>query len=171
MSIVDVDEWEAEYLLIAENVERRGQAETDPMKKSRIGNFLREYWDIQRGGDKKSEESKGHNGTSISDIAETIGETERTTKRILKLNDLIPEIQQLVSSGKLGTTAAEQLAYLSSEEQKLLFAYTEQGTPVSVSTTHALTACFHVQSHKIRKWLHPTKTILSDSNCERLLFP
>src|SRR5690625_2369451 len=36
VEIVDLNEWDAEYLLIAENVERRGQAETDPIKKARI---------------------------------------------------------------------------------------------------------------------------------------
>ena len=39
----------------------------------------------------------------------------------MKLNDLIPELQALVSSGKLGTTAAEQLAYLSPEIQRSLY--------------------------------------------------
>lgn len=31
------------------NYYRRGQAETDPIKKSRIANFLKEYWGIERG--------------------------------------------------------------------------------------------------------------------------
>jgi len=69
---------------------RRGQAESDPIKKSRIASFLKEYWGVRNGGDRKSvpqngdvksKESKGHNGTSILDIAEAIGKTERTTKR------------------------------------------------------------------------------------------
>lgn len=57
---------------------------------------------------------------TTADIAETIGESEKTTRRLLKLNDLIPEIQALVSSGNLGTTAAEQIAYLTPDEQRLL---------------------------------------------------
>lgn len=69
---------------------------------------MKEYWGVRDGRPKKL----GQNGT-VSDIAEVIGETERTTKRILKLNDLIPQLQKLVSSGKLGTTAAEQLAWCS----------------------------------------------------------
>lgn len=116
VEILDVDEREAEYLLIAENVERRGQAESDPIKKARIAQFLKEYWGVRDGRPKKL----GQNGT-VSDIAEVIGETERTTKRILKLNDLIPQLQKLVSSGKLGTTAAEQLAYLTPEVQSALY--------------------------------------------------
>src|SRR5699024_12210303 len=40
--------------------------------------------------------------------------------RTLKLNDLIPELQQLVSAGKLGTTAGEQLAHMTEENQRAL---------------------------------------------------
>ncbi|WP_185819949.1 ParB/RepB/Spo0J family partition protein [Salibacterium salarium] len=118
VEILDVDEWEAEYLLIAENVERRGQAETDSMKKSRIAKFLQEYWGVQHGGERASGQN-GHLKTT-ADIAESIGESEKSTRRILKLNDLIPEIQTLVSDKKIGTTAAEQLAYLTQDEQRAL---------------------------------------------------
>ncbi|MFE4199337.1 DUF3102 domain-containing protein [Aneurinibacillus aneurinilyticus] len=105
-------------MLIAENVERRGEAEPDPVKKGRIAAFLKEYFGIKHGGDRSS----GQNGNlkTTADIAETIGESEKTTRRLLKLNDLIPEIQALVSSGNLGTTAAEQIAYLTPDEQRLL---------------------------------------------------
>ncbi|WP_342538578.1 hypothetical protein MKY15_21785 [Sporosarcina sp. FSL K6-1540] len=64
---------------------------------------------MKHGGDRSS----GHNGNlkTTADIAE-IRETSKNVRRLLKLNDLIPEIQQYVSSGKLGTTAAEQYAYI-----------------------------------------------------------
>lgn len=133
VEIVDKNEWEAEYLLIAENVERRGQAETDPIKKGRIAQFLKEYWGVRDGGDRKSEGQNAFRKTTI-DIAETINESERTTKRLLKLNDLIPSLQTLVSSGKLGTTAAEQLAYLTIEEQQALF--DERGEKVGIITVN-----------------------------------
>lgn len=113
VQIIDVDEWEAEYLLIAENVERRGQAETDPIKKSRIANFLKEYLGIKKGnfyGNQVSD--KMADTESNDDIARIIGESKRTTERIMKLNDLISELQGLISKGKLGTTAGEQTAYL-----------------------------------------------------------
>ena len=57
-----VDEWEAEYLLIAENTERRGEAETDPIKKARIANFLKEYWGVNHGMNRYT--MSGHNGQS-----------------------------------------------------------------------------------------------------------
>lgn len=121
VEIIDVDEWQAEYLLIAENVERRGQAETDPIKKARIAQFLKEYWGVKSG---VNQHSVGHNGQpskTTTDIAESIGESEKTTRRLMKLNDLIPQLQRLVSEKKLGTTAAEQLAYLSPEVQSALY--------------------------------------------------
>ncbi|MFS0643704.1 ParB N-terminal domain-containing protein [Siminovitchia sp. 179-K 8D1 HS] len=120
VQIIDVDEQIAEYLLIAENVERRGQAETDPIKKSRIANFLKEYWGVQHGMNRHTMSGQNGQSKTTADIAEALGESEKSTRRILKLNDLIPELQQLVSSKQLGTTAAEQLAYLSKDEQKAL---------------------------------------------------
>ena len=118
-AVVDVEPEEAEYLLIADNEERRGD-DDNPMRKAKRAEFLTKYWGIQRGGIRRS---KGQNVPlkSISDVGESIGEDERTTKRLLKLNDLIVPLQVLVSSGKLGTTAAEQLAYLPVEEQKTLW--------------------------------------------------
>lgn len=116
VEIIDVDEWEAEYLLIAENVERRGVAEQDSMKKARIAQFLKEYWGIKQG--KRSD--LRHNVGSAK-VAEVIGESIKTTERLLKLNELIPQLQRLVSNGKLGTTSAEQLAYLSPEVQTALY--------------------------------------------------
>lgn len=124
VEIVDVDEWKAEYMLIAENVERRGEAELDPIKKGRIAQFLKEYWDVKSGGRGSNQHVQvGQNADlrSMKDVSETIGEDERTTRRLIKLNDLIPQLQTLVSTGKLGTTAAEQLAYLTVEEQSTLF--------------------------------------------------
>lgn len=40
---------------------------------------------------------------SNENIAKVIGESKRTTERIMKRNDLILELRQLVSEGKLGT--------------------------------------------------------------------
>ena len=86
------------------------------VKSFRIAKFLKEYWGVKRGGDRKS---KDNNCTlkTIDDVAEAIGETARNAKVIMKLNDLIPELQSLVSAGKLGTTAAEQLAELKQKQK------------------------------------------------------
>nr|WP_328702016.1 ParB N-terminal domain-containing protein [Alicyclobacillus fructus] len=119
VAIYDVSPEEAEYLLIADNEERRGE-DNDPMRKARRAKFLAEYWGVQRGGDRRSKDQIGLLKT-LDDIADSIGESKTNTKRLIKLNNLIPELQALVSSGKLGTSAAEQLAYLSPEIQRTLY--------------------------------------------------
>lgn len=116
--IVDFTAQEAEYLLIADNEERR-QDDNDPMKKAKRAEFLKNYWGVKQGGDRKSKEQNALLKT-VEDIANAIGEDKFTTKRLLKLNDLIPELQALISSGKLGTTAGEQLAHMEPDVQKNL---------------------------------------------------
>lgn len=103
IEIIDVDEWRAEYMLIAENTERRGEAESDPIKKAHIAEFMRSWWDVV------SHRPKGGQNVQVkttADVAEFIGESVKTTQRLLKLNELIPQLQRLVSTGKLGTTSA-----------------------------------------------------------------
>src|SRR5690606_3451063 len=89
---------------IAENTERRGEAEKDPIKKSRIAKYLQEYWGV-RNGINQHRVGQNVQPKTTADIAETIGESVKTTQRLLKLHDLIPQLQRLVSAGKLGTTA------------------------------------------------------------------
>ena len=119
VTICDVSQEEAEYLLIADNEERRG-TDDDPMRKARRAKFLKEYWGI-RGRGPKSFSQNGENPKSSRDVAKAVGTSADHLPRLLKLNDLIAPLQSLVSSGKLSTTAAEQLAHLSSDVQKALF--------------------------------------------------
>ncbi|WP_440118406.1 ParB N-terminal domain-containing protein [Paenibacillus sp. QZ-Y1] len=120
VEIVDVNEWQAEYMLIAENIERRGEPESDPIRKARIGEFLREYWkahgEYLEGRPKKSMQ----NAHTFKDVADAIGERESQARRTLKLRDLIIPLQLMVSSGELGKSVGEQLAYLTEEEQESL---------------------------------------------------
>lgn len=125
VEVLDISPEEAEYLLIADNHERR-QADDDPIRKAKRAKFLKEYWNVRVGNPhyiqlRQNVVIKNSENKTLKDIAQAINENERTTQRLLKLNDLIPELQSLVSMGKLGTIAAEQLAYLSPEAQKELF--------------------------------------------------
>lgn len=117
--IIDISPKEAEYLLIADNEERR-QDNNDQIKKARRAKFLKEYWGVKNGGDRKSVPQNGELKTS-TDVAEAVGTTAKHLNRLLKLNDLIPELQELVSSNKLGATVAEQLAYLDTSVQQALW--------------------------------------------------
>ncbi|ACV58182.1 ParB/RepB/Spo0J family partition protein [Alicyclobacillus acidocaldarius] len=119
--IYDVPPEEAEYLLIADNEERRSQ-DDDPIRKAKRAKFLKEYWGVHRGVNQYSRVNQnGESPKTSKDIAEAVGTDAAHLPRLLKLNDLIPELQTLVSASKLGTTAAEQLAHLTPDEQRALF--------------------------------------------------
>ncbi|MEW6447178.1 MAG: hypothetical protein AB1426_03690 [Bacillota bacterium] len=69
---------------------------------------LKRYWGVREGsanpkGTVVPREGRNvpHERKTLADVAEALGETEKNLKRLLKLNDLIPELQQLVSRGKL----------------------------------------------------------------------
>ena len=101
-----------ERLLVEDNLHRR---HLTPIQKAKLASTLKERWGVRRGG------AKGQNVRSLSDIAAVIGESEKTTQRLIKLNDLIPEFKRLVESKKLGTTFAEKLASFTPEEQMSLY--------------------------------------------------
>ena len=56
--------------------------------------FLKEYWGVKSGGNGSNQyKQTGQNvqvAKTTADIAEAIGESEKTTRRLIKLNDLIP---------------------------------------------------------------------------------
>jgi hypothetical protein len=100
---------------------------------------LKEYWGVKNGINQHRRVSQNAQPKTTEDIAETINESIHQTRRLLKLNDLIPEIQALVSAGRLGTTAAEQLAYLTEDEQRVLFGDRGQGlSEITVADAKAL---------------------------------
>ncbi|NHM28052.1 ParB N-terminal domain-containing protein [Desulfofundulus sp. TPOSR] len=114
---VDPESDEAVALLIKDNLLRR---QLNDMQVARLIRVLKEVHRVKKGGDRRSkeaQESKGNN-CPLKNIADTVGLSERRVKQLDKLNDLIPELQELVSSGKLGTTAAYELAFLSPATQK-----------------------------------------------------
>ncbi|MHA7582072.1 hypothetical protein ACX12E_17025 [Paenibacillus vandeheii] len=67
-------------MLIAENTERRGEAESDPVKKGRQAAFLKEYWGVRDGSSGKR--GLGGPKAHLKDVAEAIGESQRTTQRL-----------------------------------------------------------------------------------------
>ncbi|WP_051276451.1 ParB/RepB/Spo0J family partition protein [Desulfovirgula thermocuniculi] len=105
VQIVDGDPEYLEYLLIADNEERRYC--DDPIKKAKRAEFLKRYWGVRQGDDRRSKEKNSPLKT-LDDVAREVGEDVINFKKLLKLNDLIPKLQHLVSQGKLGTTATYQ---------------------------------------------------------------
>ncbi len=127
VEVLDISAEEAEYLLIADNEERR-QADDDPIRKAKRAKFLKDYWEVRRMSGRERLKVQNAPSKTLNDVAEAIGEGVDTTKRLLKLNDLIKPFQDLVSAGKLGQTATYSLAFLPvGEQEKLLDALGESG--------------------------------------------
>ncbi len=117
VEIHDVSPEEAERLLIADNVLRRQI--TNPMEQARLIRRLKELHHIKSGP--KSESQGTSNSVKMTEIAETVGVGSETAKRLDRLNDLIPELQALISTGELGTTHGTSLATLTPKEQRTLY--------------------------------------------------
>jgi len=117
--------------LIETNLRQRGKGNLNDLKLARCLFELMRIYGIKRGGDRKSTVVENNNqsdimshstsGFSQSYLAELIGISERQLQRINKLNNLIPEIQQLIEEGKLSTTEGIQLAALDEEVQRKLY--------------------------------------------------
>jgi ParB family chromosome partitioning protein len=112
---VDPDSDEAVELFIKDNLLRR---QLNDMQVARLVRALKEKHGVKRG-----RPNNGNNNIIKQDkMSELIGLNEKQLRRLDKLNDLIPELQSLIESGKLGTTAAYELAFLTPETQKQLLA-------------------------------------------------
>lgn len=68
---------------------------------------------------------------SITKVAEEAGVSRENIRRYIRLNELEPELMQMVDEGKIGMTPAVEISYLKPEEQKLLIETidSEQATP------------------------------------------
>jgi len=103
--VIEVSELEAEKLLIRDNLFRRHMGGME------LARALEAYAKLSDNQTRKS----------IRQIADEIGENRNTVHFYMKLNNLIPEIQQLMDDKKLTPTAAQAFTSLSEEEQRRSF--------------------------------------------------
>ena len=61
---------------------------------------------------------------SVEKVADEAGESVKQVQRFIRLNKLTPDLMQLVDDGRLKTTPAVELSYLTPEEQEMLCRYT-----------------------------------------------
>ena len=68
---------------------------------------------------------------SVEQVAEEAGTSREQIRRYIRLNELEPELMQLVDEGKIRMTPAVEISYLKPDEQKLLIETidSEQATP------------------------------------------
>ena len=69
-------------------------------------------------------------------VAADAGESRSQVKRFIALNNLTPALMQMVDAGRLKTTPAVELSYLTPEEQEDFLSYMDpRAVPVTVSST------------------------------------
>lgn len=107
--VVEMEEEKAELMLIDANLQTR---QLSPMEMARAVRRKKELLGIANG-------IRG--ALTSAQCAEVMGISERQFRKLDKLNDLIPELQEMVDDGRLGVTAGEKLASLPPDAQKLLF--------------------------------------------------
>lgn len=76
---------------------------------------------------------------SVERVAEEAGTSKDQIRRFIRLNELEPQLMQMVDEGKIGMTPAVEISYLKPDEQKLLIETidSEQATP-SFSQAHRM---------------------------------
>lgn len=76
---------------------------------------------------------------SVQEVADGSGEGYKTVQRFIRLNKLTPELMKMVDDGKLKTTPAVELSYLTPEEQEGFLSYMEsEGCTPSLSQAQKL---------------------------------
>ena len=133
IDIQNVDAEEAESRLIADNVLRR---QLTPMEQARLIKRLKEQYGVRPGP--KSEGQRKTNTAEFARIAKFVGVEPGTAKQLNRLNKLIPQLQDLVSTGKLGTSHGDALSALPADQQQALYdAIGESITDLKVSDIQA----------------------------------
>ena len=97
---------------------------------------------IKRKGGRPSKNNLSQVGTSFRAdeiLAQDAGESRNQVQRFIRLNKLTPELMKMVDDGKLKTTPAVELSYLTPEEQEDFLSYMEsEGCTPSLSQAQKL---------------------------------
>lgn len=102
---------------------------------------------IKRKGGRPSKINSGQVGPNYFErrsnqiVADEAGESVKQVQRFIRLNKLTPDLMQLVDDGRLKTTPAVELSYLTPEEQEEFLSYMEEeGCTPSLSQAQKLKA-------------------------------
>ena len=77
---------------------------------------------------------------SVEKVADEAGESVKQVQRFIRLNKLTPDLMQLVDDGRLKTTPAVELSYLTEEQEEFLSYMEEEGCTPSLSQAQKLKA-------------------------------
>ena len=100
------------------------------------------HYDAGAKGGRPSKNNLSQVGTSFRAdeiLAQDAGESRNQIQRFIRLNKLTPELMKMVDDGKLKTTPAVELSYLTPEEQEDFLSYMEsEGCTPSLSQAQKL---------------------------------
>lgn len=137
----DMDDDTAIILMVDSNCQREHIL---PSEKAKAYEMKLEA--IKRQG-RRSDLTSGQVGPKLEErrsnqiVAEKAGESVKQVQRFIRLNKLTPDLMQLVDDGRLKTTPAEELSYLTPEEQEEFLSYMEEeGCTPSLSQAQKLKA-------------------------------
>ena len=137
----DMDDDTAIILMVDSNCQREHIL---PSEKAKAYEMKLEA--IKRQG-RRSDLTSGQVGPKLEErrsnqiVAEKAGESVKQVQRFIRLNKLTPDLMQLVDDGRLKTTPAVELSYLTPEEQEEFLSYMEEeGCTPSLSQAQKLKA-------------------------------
>ena len=118
----DMDDDTAVILMVDSNVQRENVL---PSEKARA--YKMKLDAIKRKAGRPSKENSGQldqnfcNPYSVEKIAQDAGESTKQVQRYIRLNELIPELLEMVDGNEIKFNPAYELAFLRTEEQAVLY--------------------------------------------------
>ena len=125
----DLDDDEAVIMLVDSNIQRE---DIPPSEKAKAYKMKMEALKHQgKRHDLTSAQVEQKLGWAVNQVAEDVGQSRAQVQRYIRLNNLNPELKEMVDEGRLAFTPAVELSYLSPEEQRDLAVSLEetQNTP------------------------------------------
>ena len=135
----DMDDDTAIILMVDSNCQREHIL---PSEKAKAYEMKLEAVKRKAGRPSKNNLSQvGTNFRADEVVAQGAGESRNQVQRFIRLNKLTPDLMQLVDDGRLKTTPAVELSYLTPEEQEEFLSYMEEeGCTPSLSQAQKLKA-------------------------------
>ena len=135
----DLDRNAATIIMVDSNLQRENILPSERAKayKMKLEAIKRQAGRPPKAAEIEPTENSGQVGHDLRGVksrellAENSSDSARTIQRYIRLNELEPELQQLVDDGKIGMTPAVEISYLKPDEQKMLIETidSEQATP------------------------------------------
>lgn len=125
--IRELDNEEATIVMVEANSQRE---EVLPSEKAFSYKMKYEAIKSQAGRPSKNSPQIGTNFRADEMVAKMVGESKNQVYRFIRLTELIPEILEMVDSGKLAVVVGVDMSYLEEPVQKLLHKFMQENGPM-----------------------------------------